>query len=553
MNEHGKSSNRNKTVRALVNKARKDDINALFQLAQYYENGQYVEKDIEQAKVYFDRVLELFKSQSLKISSLKLIDFRAFKNAEVNFSNEYNSNLTVIVGNNGAGKTALLESIEKSLSWIHRKIVSQGGTGDPIDQLDINNDVTAEYTSIIANFSISEKNHYKLELAKSKKGSKFTKKGQYGEIANLAGIYKLANSKNTQFNFPIMASYFVERALEIREKDTEKFDEIPGKKYWSKFEGYQKALNGAANFQLFFRWFKYFEDVDNASGKKSLGLIDKMTKLKNELNMINAMLKEAILKGEGEGVLNSFKQEKQKAIQKLEAEMGEKKKEQPNRVIDSVTKAIYKFLPNFNNMRIQRSSSLDMLIDKNNVTLNVLQLSQGEKSLLALVGDIARRLVLLNPSLDDPLDGDGIVLIDEVDLHLHPEWQQSVIPNLLKTFPNIQFIMTTHSPQVLTTVHHSCIRILSTKDILKTSVSTLGEESRTTLEDVMHVDSRPKDQKAQKLKEYLERINRGNINSDGIKLLRVELEKHYGKSNSQFRLADLTINRWLAVHKNKDD
>jgi predicted ATP-binding protein involved in virulence len=64
-------------------------------------------------------------------------------------------------------------------------------------------------------------------------------------------------------------------------------------------------------------------------------------------------------------------------------------------------------------------SPFEVLINKNDITLNILQLSQGEKSLLALVADIARRLVLLNPSLDTPLKGNGIVLIDEIDLHRH--------------------------------------------------------------------------------------------------------------------------------------
>lgn len=81
--------------------------------------------------------------------------------------------------------------------------------------------------------------------------------------------------------------------------------------------------------------------------------------------------------------------------------------------------------------------------------LDVLQLSDGEKCTLALFGDIARRLAIANPSLDDPLQGDGVVLIDELELHMHTSWQRKVISMLKKTFPNIQFIITTHSPQIL--------------------------------------------------------------------------------------------------------
>ena len=556
MNEHGKPKNKHRTIRALENKAAKEDINALFQLAQYYENGQFVEKNPEKAKLYFDKVLELFKSQALKISSLKLINFRAFNNIKIDFSNKYNPNLTVIVGNNGAGKTALLESIEKSLSWVHRKIVSQGGTGDSIDQIDINNDSAAEYASIIADFSISEKIHYKLELSKPKESSKATKKGQYLEITDLAGIYKLANSRNALFNFPIMASYFVERALEISEKDTEGFDETPGKKYWSKFDGYQEALNGEANFKLFFRWFKHFDDVDNASDTQNLKLINEIGKLKAELDsvVVKEMEKQVGLDNNITQFLSVFKQEKQKEIQKLEAEMHEKKKVQPNGVIDNVTKAIYKFLPDFNNLRIQRSPSLDMLIDKNNVTLSVLQLSQGEKSLLALVADIARRLVLLNPSLDDPLDGNGIVLIDEIDLHLHPEWQQSVIPNLLTTFPNIQFIVTTHSPQVLTTVGYECIRILENGEIYSAPKGSKGAKSSRLLKRIFGVDVRPpNDSNTQNLAEYKSLVYSDNWECSRAQELRFKLNEQFEDEEPDLTELDLYIeNRTWEIEIEKD-
>ena len=84
------------------------------------------------------------------------------------------------------------------------------------------------------------------------------------------------------------------------------------------------------------------------------------------------------------------------------------------------------------------------------MTLDVRQLSDGERGLLALVFDLARRLSQANPKLDDPLrEGQGIVLIDELDLHLHPGWQRTVMAKLTKTFPNCQFIATTHSPQII--------------------------------------------------------------------------------------------------------
>jgi predicted ATP-binding protein involved in virulence len=102
-----------------------------------------------------------------------------------------------------------------------------------------------------------------------------------------------------------------------------------------------------------------------------------------------------------------------------------------------------------------------MLIDKNGQPLNILQLSQGERSLLALVGDIARRLAIMNPGLEKPLHGKGIVLIDEIDLHLHPRLQRTIVRRLRETFPNCQFIVTTHSPLVISDPDN--VRILALK------------------------------------------------------------------------------------------
>ena len=90
-----------------------------------------------------------------------------------------------------------------------------------------------------------------------------------------------------------------------------------------------------------------------------------------------------------------------------------------------------------------------MKIDKGDISLNVSQMSDGEKCTMALLGDLARRLALANPTLANPLLGEGIVLIDEIELHMHPSWQRKILRVLRETFPNIQFIVTTHSPIVL--------------------------------------------------------------------------------------------------------
>ena len=82
------------------------------------------------------------------------------------------------------------------------------------------------------------------------------------------------------------------------------------------------------------------------------------------------------------------------------------------------------------------------------------QLSDGEKGFITLIGDIARRLAIANPESKNPLLGEGIILIDEIELHLHPSWQIEIIPQLRDTFPNCQFIIITHSPLVLSSIRN---------------------------------------------------------------------------------------------------
>jgi predicted ATP-binding protein involved in virulence len=90
-------------------------------------------------------------------------------------------------------------------------------------------------------------------------------------------------------------------------------------------------------------------------------------------------------------------------------------------------------------------------------TISLNQLSSGEQFLLGLVADLTRRLYLANPH-SDPLQGNGLVLVDEIDLHLHPRWQQKVLPKLMFLFPNIQFVITTHSPLILSELYSHHIR-----------------------------------------------------------------------------------------------
>lgn len=113
-----------------------------------------------------------------------------------------------------------------------------------------------------------------------------------------------------------------------------------------------------------------------------------------------------------------------------------------------VRTAIERMIGDVSGLRIERNPTR-MVVNKAEKEIRVDLLSDGEKCVLAMLGDLARRLVLANPKAQNPLEGSGIVLVDEIELHMHPSWQRKILKILRELFPNIQFIISTHSPQVL--------------------------------------------------------------------------------------------------------
>jgi predicted ATP-binding protein involved in virulence len=163
-----------------------------------------------------------------------------------------------------------------------------------------------------------------------------------------------------------------------------------------------------------------------------------------------------------------------------------------DRLLEAVRAAIEKLVPGFSGLRVQRAP-LRMVVQKDGATLELDQLSDGEKSLLVLAGDLARRLAIANPGLQDPLSAEAVVLVDEIEQHLHPGWQRMVIERLCQTFPNCQFIMTTHSPQVLSQIPAESVVLLDRGQRVALPAGTLGRDSNSILAEVMGIPERPQD------------------------------------------------------------
>jgi hypothetical protein len=135
------------------------------------------------------------------------------------------------------------------------------------------------------------------------------------------------------------------------------------------------------------------------------------------------------------------------------------------KVLDALREVVGSIVPEFTNLRIQEHPRLGFVVDKRGQPFFLHQLSDGERGLLALVFDLTRRLAIANPDCDDPIsEGVALVLIDEIELHLHPKWQRNVLQRLCDIFKACQFVVTTHSPLVLGEVPARCVRFLEFVD-----------------------------------------------------------------------------------------
>ncbi len=124
----------------------------------------------------------------------------------------------------------------------------------------------------------------------------------------------------------------------------------------------------------------------------------------------------------------------------------------------------------------------DIIVTIDGNTQPIWRLSDGFRTMLALVGELAWRAAVLNPAYGELVTKrvSGVVLIDELDLHLHPRWQRRVVDDLRRAFPNVQFIATTHSPFVVQSMRADEVVILgegASLDYRRSSIEDIAEQS----------------------------------------------------------------------------
>lgn len=179
------------------------------------------------------------------------------------------------------------------------------------------------------------------------------------------------------------------------------------------------------------------------------------------------------------------REDRENAIKLEKYEKGDTKTIFEDTELKAVRDAISILTPEFSKMKVNKNRQ-SVLISKGNTLLDFSTLSDGEKGIITLFGDIARRLAIANETLENPLEGNGIILIDEIDLHLHPSWQRKICHALVKTFPNCQFVITTHSPQILGELKTNEIWLLNDFNVYRPN-SSFGLTSNQILDEVMDV------------------------------------------------------------------
>lgn len=412
---------------------------------------------------------------------LALKNFRRFSLLEIKFEED----LTVIIGSNGKGKTSILYALAKTLSWFVANILKEGGSGQRLSELtDIKNDAEDRYADVSSTFFFGKGlKSVPLRLSRSALGTAERRDSEVKPARDLADIWRVINEVKT-INLPTFALYNVERSQPFNRNTKDN----AGRRE-ERFDAYNQALGGAGRFDHFIEWYIYLHK------RTASDISSSIKELEQQVNDLQHSVDGGMV-----SVKSLLEQMKQKLSEATERNYAVASSKMLTESVQKsiVEKAICSVVPSLSKIWVETITGSDLVKvtnDGHDVTID--QLSDGQRVFLSLVADLARRMVMLNPLLENPLEGRGIVLIDEIELHLHPKWQQEVILNLRSSFPNIQFIITTHSPVVLSTIEKRCVREFDPSDdggqsfLDSPGMQTKGSENAQILEQVMYVHPTP--------------------------------------------------------------
>lgn len=319
-------------------------------------------------------------------------NYRAKEHLQIQFGRR----LTILVGENGSGKTTILDAISIGLGAVLTHLPKVSGISFR------KTDIRQNDNQIMPFARVKVELENKLVWDRTFRRDKSEK--TTAVIPPAKGLVQLKRYldehiihpfiEGKDFQLPVFSYYGVSRALldvPLRRRGFPKTHQ--------RFESLDNALNAASRFKSAFVWFYNKENEE------------------------------------------SRMQREQKSFEYRLPEL------------EAVRLAIIKVFPDIKEPHIM-VRPLRFAVKMDNEILDIMQLSDGYKTLLSLVIDLASRMALANPGMQNPLEAPAIVLIDEIDLHLHPEWQRKVVGDLLNAFPNAQFILTTHSPYIIESVNN---------------------------------------------------------------------------------------------------
>ena len=408
----------------------------------------------------------------MKIKRLSLKNFRCYDDLNIEFEDK----LTVIVGENGKGKSAIFDGIVVGLASY---LDAFGGVVRKLKKTDVrrvpiydasNKNIVSMDKKLPVTFSLEAEAEGKALESKISYDGKDTSYEQ-DDFVKFAEEKKAAALEDKATILPALAYYGTSRIWVDSNLLKEKEIDLSMRSF-----GYGECLDPSSSYTTFGTWYRH---------------------------MINV-----ISKSEGS------------------------KKEEYIMIMEAVCKALDNCLHSISLSNIDYNKQIDSFVvtHPDMGQLLVDNLSDGFRAIISMAADLAYRLVRLNPQLGARAvtDTPGVVMIDEIDMHLHPVWQQTVLMDFMKAFPSLQFIVSTHSPHVLSTVPAEAIRILAwtTKfEGVRFVDFSYGAEITQILNDIQNVGSRSKYLPiVQDLYRYLELVGEDAWDSEEALALRKKLD-----------------------------
>ncbi|MCD7882328.1 MAG: AAA family ATPase [Lachnospiraceae bacterium] len=385
----------------------------------------------------------------MKLKNVNITNYRCFKEARIDFDDH----VTLIVGKNGTGKTAILDAVAVSISTFLLGI--DGGVSRSIlkedaryEFYDLNGTVDPQHQFPVSVESMGDccgKRDIKWFRSLNSANSKTTIKdaGELTEIARYVQNQIMTGDKTLVL--PLL-SYFGTGRLYAQKKEKRNMKSLTE---FKRQVGYVDCMAAESNEKLMLNWFQK-QTMKSLQNQQKTGVLETPLLLKT--------VEKAICKSYEKisGASNTsliFDLDTHRLVLEFQSSNG----------------SVQKF-------------AMD-------------EMSDGYKNTLSMIGDIAYRMAVLNLNLGERVleETPGIVLIDEVDLHLHPQWQQTILKDLQEVFPKIQFIVTSHAPAVINSVPREQIRVLDNGCIYMPATETYGRDANSILREVMKVSERPVD------------------------------------------------------------